>query len=174
MRQIKEAWSSFPPSVAERLTGLLQRIAARKLELHALVAASGADRLCQPCGGQCCFGGRHHVTVVDLLAHLAPGGAIFTPCFDAPVCSYLGAGGCLMSPPLRPRTCIVFLCEQVLERMGADERSSIDRLERDIALLYEAVGGLLGISPSTSILIAAERAVARGDRLIDAAALNKE
>ena len=174
LRQITEAWGSFSPSVAGRLTELLERIAARKGELHALVTLSGADSLCQPCKGQCCFGGRHHVTIVDLLAHLALGGATFTPCFDAPVCPYLGADGCLMPPPLRPRTCIVFLCEPVLERIGADERRSIDRLECNLARLYGEVGELLAISPSTSILIAAERAVATGERLIDAAALNKE
>lgn len=174
LRQIREAWTSFPPPVAERLTLLLRQVAAHKEGLHALVTTSGADRLCHPCGGQCCFGGKYHVTIVDLLAHLALGVEIFTPCFDAPVCPYLGAHGCLMQPAVRPRTCIVFLCEPVLERIGVDELSSIDRLESGLARLYAEIGELLAISAASSLLFVAERSAAQGGSLVDMAAIHKE
>lgn len=173
LRQITEAWTSCAPPVVERLTELLRQVAAHKEELHSLVTASGADRLCHPCGGQCCFGGKHHVTIVDLLAHLALGAEIFTPCFAAPVCPYLGACGCLMQPPLRPRTCVVFLCEPVLERIGVDERSSIDRLESGLARLYKEIGERLAISAASSLLLVAERSVAEGRSLIDTAAIHE-
>ena len=166
MRQITEAWTSFAPPAAERLTDLLRLVTARKEELHERVTASGADRLCHPCGGQCCFGGKHHVTIVDLLAHLALGAEIFSPCFGAPVCPYLGPDGCLMRPAFRPRTCIVFLCEAVLERITVDERCSIDRLENELAGLYTEIGEFLAISPAKSLLLAAERSADQGDILI--------
>ena len=54
------------------------------------------------------------------------------------------------------------------------DRHSIERLERELARLYGEIGALLAISPSTSILIAAERSVTAGAEFIDAAALNKE
>lgn len=174
LRQITEAWTFLSPPVAERLTELLRLVAAHKEELHSVVTESGADRLCHPCGGQCCFGGKHHVTIVDLLAHLALGAEIFTPRFDAPVCPYLGACGCLMQPAVRPRTCIVFLCEPVLERIGSDERSSIDRLESGLARLYREIGELLAIPPASSLLLVAERTAAQGGSLIDTAAIDKE
>ncbi|WP_145017863.1 hypothetical protein [Geobacter argillaceus] len=174
LRQITEAWTCCAPPVVERLTELLRQVAAHKEELHSLVAASGADRLCHPCGGQCCFGGKHHVTVIDLLAYLALGAEIFTPWFDAPVCPYLGGNGCLMPPAFRPRTCIVFLCEPVLERIADDGRSSIDRLETGLARLYGDIGELLAISPASSLLLVAERTAARRGSLIDTAAIHKE
>ncbi len=174
VRQIAQAWGSAAPALAERLNGLLRRTAAAKGAIQALAMAAGADRCCASCRGKCCFGGRHHVTIIDLLAHLALVGELFTPRFDGPVCPYLGDGGCLMAPPLRPRTCIVFLCDTVLEGMGEGELAEVARLELELEQLYRQLGDLLAIPPGRSLLLAAESSVAKGVPLIDLAAERKE
>ena len=166
VRQIEKAWDSCAPSLVESLTGLIRQVSVRKESLHSLATAAGADRHCASCRGLCCHGGKHHVTIIDLLAHLALGGELFTPRFGAPVCPYLGPDGCLMAPSFRPRTCIVFLCDSVLTGMGNGERAEVAGMERELEQLYREIGELLDIVPARSLLLAAESSTARGVPLI--------
>jgi hypothetical protein len=175
VRQIAQTWSSYPSSPTETLAGLIRRSAACKESLHSQVTANGADRHCVTCRGQCCFGGKHHVTIVDILAHLALGRELFSPRFDAPACPYLGDDGCMMEPALRPRTCIIFLCDTVLDGLDDLTRAAVARLESELELLYRELGRLLAISPARSLLLAAESAMLQGLPLLPAvAAINKE
>lgn len=174
VRQIVQAWRSYAPSLTERLTGLLHQVGACKESLHALATAGGGDRHCVSCRGACCFGGKHHVTIIDLLAHLALGVELFTPRFGAPVCPYAGPDGCLMVPRLRPRTCIVFLCDAVQEGMGGEQLTAVVRLERELELLYRDIGNLLAIPPARSLLLAVESSASQGVPVIPAAAEIKE
>lgn len=133
-RALAEAFRRYDKlagDVRERLDGQIGEIMRLKQELYDLALTAGSPRLCRECGGKCCLNGKYHVTVLDLLAYRSAGSEPVVPDFsNAPFCPYGDPDGCLMPPPFRSMTCLLFNCDAIEERWGNDTRERFAARER--------------------------------------------
>jgi hypothetical protein len=145
----------------EELGQLLADVGNIKEELCHLSDAAQGAAICAACGGACCRAGRYHVTLLDLLAFLAAGETTVEPEFAPGACPFLGCEGCRIVPRRRrPFTCVIFICDLIDERLGADETSRFSQREHDLRLLLNRAGMRFGRNLTESLLIA----TARNDR----------
>lgn len=139
------------------LDGLIVRIMRLKQELFEMVLATGSGDICRTCGGECCLMGKYHVTVLDLLAYRSAGVEPVVPDFGThPFCPYGGTKGCLMAPPFRSMTCLIFNCELLEERLGADGRQRFAETERNLRGAVARVEELLGYRAGRALLLSLE------------------
>ena len=156
-------YAALPPAVGSRVGELTDAIASAKEEMHKVAAAVDAGGACRTCGGACCAHGRNHFTVVDLLTFLGRDRALFVPDFGAPLCPYLGKGGCLMEPAFRPFNCMIFLCEEIDSLLPEPAREQLTRLEQELRRLYGELERLFRTRFANGLFISYERALATGD-----------
>jgi hypothetical protein len=138
------------------------------------VSGVRAAEICAQCRGECCKGGKNHVTTVDLLVYLGEDKKIFTPDFEHGICPYLGEKGCIMEPEYRPFNCITFICERIEEVMGLLERERFYAVEHELRDLYNDFEQLFGNSFRYGLLSNYERSLAcNGTPILRGAALEK-
>lgn len=118
--------------IGQRLT-VVRRL-QRALQ-EEFLAAGGAPH-CAVCSDSCCDRGRHHFTLVNLLAWLESGEVPPTPDFDQD-CPWLGANGCILPAERRPFNCITFICTVVEDRFDENRRHRFYALERELRTIYE-------------------------------------
>lgn len=162
VQAVEREYGALPPPVRQRVTELTSAVRVAKETLHQLAAAASGEAACAACGGACCAHGRHHFTVVDLLAFLAAGRELFMPDFDAPICPYHGGRGCLMEPGFRPLNCVIFLCEEIDDRLPDAVRQRWTLAESDLRGLYGELERLFNTRFANGLLISYERALATG------------
>lgn len=133
-----------------------------------------AAGICAQCRGECCKGGKNHVTTVDLLVYLGEGKKIFTPLFEQGICPYLGDKGCIMEPEYRPFNCVTFICERIEEVLGPLEKERFYTVERELRNLYDGFEQLFDNSLRYGLLSNYERSLAcNGAPILRGAALDK-
>lgn len=137
-----------------KLLGVLQR---EKIEIFSIAEKGGASLACAGCGGGCCEKGKYHFTVIDLLAFLYTGTALFTPDFGGSLCPFMGDAGCLMGPSFRPFTCITFHCERIEARLASKDMESLYNLERSLRNTYAGIEELFGRRLTQGLLLSCER-----------------
>ncbi len=142
--RVRQTFEALSPLSRDRLRMQAAAIKSRKETLQLIAEGADAGHICRACRGECCKGGKSHVTAVDLLVYFSEEKEIFTPCFDEGTCSCLGEEGCLMAPAYRPFNCITFICERVDELLRDGERRRFYGVERELRALYDDVEKLLG------------------------------
>jgi hypothetical protein len=162
VQAVSGEFAALPPQARQRLTELLAAIRSAKTTVAALAAAANAEAACATCGGLCCGHGRHHFTVVDLLAFLDAGRALFTPDFAAPLCPYLDGSSCVMEPGFRPRNCVIFICDAIDDRLPLAARQGLLAAEQELRQLYGDLERLFNNRFANGLLITYERALATG------------
>jgi hypothetical protein len=160
---LQAEFSRLPAEPAARVASLAGQIRAAKQELFAISAAAQGEALCADCGGACCGRGKYHLSTVDLLACLVAGQSLFTPDFAAPLCPYLGDGGCLMAPEFRPLTCVIFICEAVDGRLSPEAAARFGEGEAALRDCYRGVDQLFGSRLGGSFLLAVARTLTATD-----------
>ncbi len=136
-----------------------------KTALDAISQGVSAAEICAVCRGECCARGRHHVTVIDLLVHLAAGRPLGTPDFASVHCPWLGTAGCCMEPAYRPFNCVTFNCERVEGLLEPLVLESFYRAEEKLRALYGEVEDFFGNRFMQGLLLSYERAVV-GDGIL--------
>jgi hypothetical protein len=167
VERVRIDYQALPQALKLKLAGLSAEIMALKASHQSAAATAAADEICAECKGLCCRFGKHHFTVVDLLAYLSAGRELFIPSFDNPVCPYHSGAGCLMEPSLRPFNCIIFICEQL--ETDLDERTSADLagIETRLRRIYGEFDQLLGNRFANGLLITFQRALDSGAPLLN-------
>lgn len=165
--RVRSEFLALPLPAKEMLSGLTAEISSLKEEHQKLVARFSADSPCERCNGICCRYGKHHFTAVDLIVYLVSGRELITPCFDNPVCPYIGDSGCLMEPALRPFNCIIFICEDLDVRLDEASRTELMAIEKRLRQLYQQIDQLLGNRFANGLLITFQRAVDSGSLLFN-------
>src|SRR6185369_988495 len=148
--------------VKQALYRLSSEIRELKDEHQKLVARYSVDRLCEQCNGICCKYGKHHFTAVELIAYLVSERELFTPSFENPVCPYIGGSGCLMEPAFRPFNCIIFICEDLDNRLDEASRAELSIIEKELRQLYLRIDQLLGNRFGNGLLISFQRSIDAG------------
>jgi len=172
----QDAWSAavaaagreyelLPGHLRQRVAELCAEIQSVKSAYQQLASTVDADGICAECRGLCCGHGKHHFSVVDLLAYRAAGRELFVPDFSSPVCPYHTGRGCLMEPGLRPLNCIIFLCDRLEELLPELRLLELAALEKELRRLYRCLELLLGNRFANGLLITHERAVLSEGRL---------
>jgi len=155
----------LPGHLRQRVAELCAEIQSVKSAYQQLASTVDADGICAECRGLCCGHGKHHFSVVDLLAYRAAGRELFVPDFSSPVCPYHTGRGCLMEPGLRPLNCIIFLCDRLEELLPELRLLELAALEKELRRLYRCLELLLGNRFANGLLITHERAVLSEGRL---------
>ncbi len=172
----KETWEKAVAAVAGEYAALASAvrmwteertsaIREAKKALNAISQEVGGGEICAVCRGECCARGRHHVTVTDLLVHLAARRPLPVPDFSVDHCPWLGTAGCFMDPTCRPFNCVTFNCERVEGLLEPPVREHFYRVERDLRALYGEVEDFFGNRFMHGLLLSYERAVA-GDGVL--------
>jgi hypothetical protein len=152
-----EDYRRLPAGTRFGLDELIARIMQLKQELSDLVLASGSGDICRSCGGQCCLNGKYHVTILDLLTYCSAGVEPVKPDFGKrPLCPYGGTDGCLMAPRFRSMTCLIFNCELLEDRMGADDKHQFTESEQKLRRTVIEVEKLLGYRAGRALLLSWE------------------
>jgi hypothetical protein len=150
-------YEQLPGDTGEGLEILVSRIMLLKEELLEQALAAGSASICRSCGGACCRNGKYHVSLLDLLAYRITRSEAVVPDFTkAPHCPYGGIGGCRMPPRFRPFTCVIFNCDAVEERMGADGRERFALAEQELRLAVKQVETLLGFRAGRALLLSCD------------------
>jgi len=164
----------LPPELKVQLDKCAHAVKSRKEQLHKIVSEVRAAEVCAQCLGECCKGGKNHVTTVDLLIYMGEGKKVFTPAFEFGNCPYLGETGCVMEPEYRPLNCITFNCERIEEALGPLERDRFYAVEGELRELYDYYEQLFDNSFSYGLLSNYERSLAcNGTPILRGAALGK-
>jgi len=140
VQQVTVEWDALPTGEKNWITDHALKIVTLQESLHRLFLAVDGDVICRNCAGGCCGHGKFHPTLVNLLACLIKEKPFPLPRFDQG-CPYIGAGGCLFPPGLRPYNCISFICEKIDSQLAPDDRAEFCRLEKEIRTEYEEFSG---------------------------------
>jgi hypothetical protein len=159
---VQAEYAAVPPVLKQEVARLLAEIGIVKQRSASLVDAGA---LCEACRGICCGFGRHHFSVVDLLAYLVAERQLFEPLFDNPLCPYHTGGGCVMEPALRPFNCTIFICEQIDACLADPVKLELAEIEKQLRRLYGRLEQLLGNRFENGLLITYERSRLSGERL---------
>ena len=159
---VQAEYAALPPMLKQEAARLLTEIGMLKQRSASLAAAG---EFCEACRGLCCGFGRHHFSVVDLLAYLVAERQLFEPHFENPLCPYHNGRGCVMEPALRPFNCTIFICEQVDACLAASVKLELAEIEKQLRSLYSQLGQLLGNRFENGLLITYERSRLSGERL---------
>lgn len=155
--RIKTDYQALPQDLRNKLAELGAEIMALKARHQAAVSLAEPDRFCAECMGLCCRFGKHHFTAVDLLGYISSGHELFTPSFDNPVCPYHGGFGCLMEPSMRPFNCIIFICEELENRLDGQVREELVAIEVRLREIYGTIEQALGNRFANGLLITFQR-----------------
>ena len=156
---VQSEYLALPMPVKKRLHELSSEISELKAGHQKLASRFSPDLLCERCNGICCRYGKHHFTVVELIVYLVSEYELFTPSFENPVCPYIGDTGCLMEPALRPFNCIIFICEDLDNRLDEASRAELSAIEKKLRQLYLQIDQLLGNRFGNGLLISFRRAL---------------
>jgi hypothetical protein len=154
-------YGALSPALRERVAELAVQVREAKQALHDCVAVVNVGTICADCRGECCARGKNHVTVIDLLVCLVEGRELVSPRFGNDLCPYLGEIGCLMAPPYRPFTCIIFNCDRVEGLMTPAERDRLYKAEHRLRAVYGEFEKLFGRRFMAGLLITCERDLVR-------------
>ena len=155
--RVQREYLALYTPVKKTLYELSSEIMVLKDEHQKLVARYSPDGLCERCNGICCRYGKHHFTAVELIVYLVSERELFTPSFENPVCPYIGDTGCLMAPELRPFNCIIFICEDLDNRLDESSRAELSAIEKKLRQLYLRIDQLLGNRFGNGLLISYQR-----------------
>ncbi len=173
----KEAWEKAVAAVTGEYAALAPALRAWveertatirevKTGLDAISQGVSGGEICAACRGECCARGKHHVTVIDLLVHLAAGRPLGIPDFAGDHCPWLGAAGCCLEPAYRPFNCVTFNCERVEGLLEPLVRERFCRAEEKLRALYGEVEDFFGNRFMQGLLLSYERAVAEDGVLL--------
>ena len=160
--QLEKEYHALPPSSADAVNHFLKLIQELKKSIHRIVEQVDVGTICSMCGGECCFRGKYHVTVIDVLAYLAAEKELFTPLFLEDWCPYLVESRCAMAPDFRPFNCVTFNCERVEGLLELDRAEHFYVLEKELRCCYEAIEKLHGKRFLHGLLINYEQDVVLG------------
>ena len=145
----KMQWTTLLEKLGEEFAGLdtedrqwlvarITAIEALQQELDGLFRKAGGVSVCADCDGECCGCGRHHLTLVNVLAYLVADELPPFPDFTK-TCPYLGDAGCLLPVSRRPYNCITFFCEQLEGRLDKEQQLQLRILDQELRREYLAV-----------------------------------
>ena len=171
---VRKEYAVLSPSLKVRLNKYAAEVKSCKQALDLIGEGVRAEGLCAQCRGECCKGGKNHLTTIDLLVYLGEGKKIFTPAFEGGICPYMGEKGCLMEPEYRPFNCITFICERIEGELGPLELKRFNSVERQLRELYDDFEKLFDNSFRYGLLRDYERSQAcNGAPILGGAALGK-
>ncbi len=136
---LREEYDSLSPALKHLIQIYTSQIKKCKWTLQMTAGAAGAGDICGGCRGECCNGGKNHVTVVELLVYFSDGMDLFDPRFERDICPYLADNGCLMAPEYRPYNCITFVCERIDGRLSLVQKERLFAAERELRSLYDGI-----------------------------------
>lgn len=155
--QLAREFSHLPPGRREELAALLADIGRLKEEIVSLTDTADGATVCAACSGACCRVGRYHPTPLDILAFCAAGELPVAPDFASDACPFLGGTGCRIVPARRPRTCVIFICELIEERLSGAALARLSQAEDGLKLLYGQAAGVFGRRLAESFFLEMER-----------------
>lgn len=158
---VSAEFDAFPATARDRLLELLQEVRQLKKQVHRYADVTDGSAICADCGGQCCATGKHHFTVIDLLAYLTEGRSPIAPRFSSGCCPYLGDNGCMMEAEYRPYNCVTFNCDRIDSLLKPLEREELMEAEGKLRRLYRAIEQLLGNTFMQGLIITCERDLLR-------------
>lgn len=170
-QQRQKTWQSILARLQDELEHLsvrerqwigqrLAEIADLQQQLQGLFLAAGGEDDCEPCAGQCCARGSHHLTLANLLACFLDSAPLPKADFSR-TCPLLGAEGCLLPAERRPFNCVTFFCEPIEARLLPAQRRQLAVLEQRLREVYLAFDRRYLGSSLRGLLIGAERLGAR-------------
>lgn len=156
---VSAEFGALPSIARDTLYNLLQDIRLLKKQIHAYADLLDGSAICGECGGQCCTTGKHHFTVIDLLAYLTEHKPLFLPRFSSGWCPFLGDEGCMMEAEFRPYNCVTFNCDRIDILLRPGEREALMEEERRLRGLCRTVEQVFGNTFMQGLLITCERDV---------------
>lgn len=154
--RLKGMLADLPAGTVLAMTQLLASYRKAKEALAAVGADVDAASICCKCGGQCCLNGKYRVNVFDALARIAidiPTSADFS---QKPVCPYGTDAGCTMEPGLRPADCVLFICDEIDQKLSPHDRLILAVQEQALRECLHEASVLTGEHLGTPLLLWAE------------------
>lgn len=151
--RIESLLADLPVGVGESMTTLLTRYHQAKEALDEVVAEVDAASVCCECSGQCCMNGKYRMNIFDAMARIAeqiPTSADFS---QKPVCPYGTEAGCTMEPGLRPADCVLFVCDEIDQRLSPKARLLFSAQERLLRECISEASILTGEPMGTPLLL---------------------
>jgi len=150
----QKQYELLPAEVRCNLNNIIDEIMILKNSLLELTLAAGSADVCRDCGGKCCYNGKYHVSLLDLIACLRTSAEPPVPDFEiSPLCPYGCSEGCLMKPGFRPVTCVIFNCEQVESLLKESELLRLRDLEIQLREKVIQAEKLIGIRLGRPLLL---------------------
>lgn len=160
IKQLGEEFSALSRQERMWLEGRASAISLLQRDLDRLFQKAGGLQSCADCDGECCGCGRHHLTLINIIAFLLVGEIPPAPDFDN-TCPFLGETGCLLPVERRPYNCITFFCETLEGRLDESGREELKALDRRLRGEYEMVERCYVLGTLRGIWIGLERIAGR-------------
>jgi len=138
IKQLEHELTALCPEERAWLKSRAFHIGEIQQDLDKLFQQAGGLLACADCDGECCGCGRHHLTLINLIAFLIEGDVPPVPDF-ARTCPFMGEAGCLLPVARRPYNCITFFCEILEERLDQEGREELKMLDQKLREEYEKV-----------------------------------
>jgi hypothetical protein len=148
--------AALPVTERNWLAEQVRRIGELQAGIDRLFREVDGPAICADCLGGCCGGGRHHVTLTNLLGYLLAGKTPPAPDFSRS-CPQLGAEGCRLPAEHRPFNCIIFFCERIDNSLTDAQRSAVAGIEAELRSTYHGVAERCPGAGLRGLLIAAAR-----------------
>ena len=161
--QIRNELSVMPVKERAWLEARVAAIGEIQHALNRLFQKAGGIQACAVCDGECCDCGRHHLTLINIIAFLVDGDVPPAPDFENP-CPFLGDRGCLLPAARRPYNCITFFCDTLDERLDEQGRREVEALDQQLRNEYERVEKRYPVATLRGIWMGLERVF--GDQLL--------
>jgi hypothetical protein len=152
--------AALPIGELDWLAAQVDRIGHLQETLARLFREVGGPATCAGCHGGCCGHARHHATLTNLLGYLLAGREPPRPDFTR-TCPFLDERGCRLPVPHRPFNCIIFLCEELDQRLTEPQRQAFGRAESALRAAYTALADHCPGASLRGLLVTAARI---GDR----------
>ena len=151
--------ADLPAGTMLEFAPLLARYRTAKEAFASVVADVDAAVVCRECAGQCCQNGKYRINVLDALARIVaeiPTSADFS---QKPLCPYGSHAGCTMEPAWRPADCIMFICDDIDQRLPPEASAILAAEEQVLRECIRISSCLTGEPLGTPLLIWAANSV---------------
>jgi hypothetical protein len=160
IKQLGEEFSCLSQQEQVWLEDRASAIGHLQRELDELFTEAGGLQACADCDGECCGCGRHHLTLINILAYLLEAEVPPAPDFER-TCPFLGEEGCMLPIARRPYNCITFFCEVLEDRLDNERQKKLRSLDRKLRAEYESVERRYPVATLRGIWIGLERVSGR-------------
>jgi hypothetical protein len=157
LSQVFRLFAACAPAKQRQIAELLLQYRREKESMASFASAADSASICRECAGQCCMNGKFRLNVCDALALNVEQVLVRSDFNQKPVCPYGTDQGCCLSPEFRPMDCVLFICDEIEQRLTETTRFELIAGEERIRECLQEVSRLAGIQLSVPLLLWAGR-----------------